>query len=166
MNKGVEASETEVRAELAKQGGKSAAGTEYTLRQIVFTVSNAANPANLSARASQAEQLRARFTDCESGVPLARALDDVAVRDPLTRTSVQLGQGVTQLLDKTPVGHLTAPQRAGNGLEMIAVCSKGLAKDDSAARAAISAKILASRLQADAERRLKEMRSRAVIVKR
>ena len=36
LNKGIEASETEVRAELAKEGGKAAAGAEYTVRQIIL----------------------------------------------------------------------------------------------------------------------------------
>ena len=48
---------------------------------------------------------------------------------------------------------------------MIAVCSKGTAKDDSAARAAISQKILAAHIEADSERRLKELRAKAVVVK-
>ena len=37
LNKGVEASETQVREELAKEGGK-AAGTAYTVQQIIFTL--------------------------------------------------------------------------------------------------------------------------------
>jgi peptidyl-prolyl cis-trans isomerase SurA len=91
-------------------------------------------------------------------------MNDVTVRDPLTKTSVELGESLRQLLDKTPAGHLTAPQRSSEGLEMIAVCTKGTAKDDSAARAAISQKILAAHIAADRERRLKELRARAVIV--
>jgi peptidyl-prolyl cis-trans isomerase SurA len=49
---------------------------------------------------------------------------------------------------------------------MIAVCSKGTAKDDSAARTAISQKILATHIAADSERRIKELRAKAVIVNR
>jgi peptidyl-prolyl cis-trans isomerase SurA len=93
-------------------------------------------------------------------------MNDVTVRDPLTKTSVEISEGLRQLLEKTPAGHLTALQRSSEGLEMIAVCAKGTAKDDSAARAAISQKILAAHNAADGERRLKELRARAVIVKR
>jgi len=166
LNKGVEASEEKIRAELAKQGGKAAAGTAYTIRQIIFTVPNTATVATLNERAHEAEQLRTRFTDCESGLPLARSLNDVTVRDPLTRTSLELNEGLRQLLDRTPLGHLTPIQRSSSGLEMIAVCNKDAAKDDTAVRAAISQKLLASQFAADSERRLKEMRARAVIVKR
>ncbi len=165
LNKGVEASEEQVRAELAKQGGKAAAGTEYTVREIILAVPRSATAAALTERAHEAEQLRAQFVDCQSGLPMARAMSDVTVREPLIKTSVEINEALRQLLDKTPTGHLTAPQRSAEGLEMIAVCSKGTAKDDSAARAAISQKILAAHIQADSERRLKELRAKAVVVK-
>ena len=164
LNKGVEASEEQVRAELAKQGGKAASGTEYTVRQIIFAIPHSATLAALTERAREAEELRARFTDCGSGLPLARGMNDVTVRESLTKTAVEISETLRQLLEKTPAGHLTAPQRSSEGLEMIAVCAKGTARDDSAARAAISQKILAAHLAADSERRLKELRAKAVIV--
>ena len=49
---------------------------------------------------------------------------------------------------------------------MVAVCSKGAAKDDSAVRATIAQKLLATHIDADSERRLKELRAKAVIVNR
>jgi peptidyl-prolyl cis-trans isomerase SurA len=165
LNKGVEASEEQVRAELAKQGGKSAAGAAYTLRQVIFTLPNTASVATVTERAREAEQLRARFVDCETGLPTARALNDVTVRDPLIRTSPELSEGLRQLLDKTPVGHLTPPQRSSSGIEMVALCNKDTAKDDTAVRTAISQKLLSGLIAADSERRLKELRARAVIVK-
>jgi peptidyl-prolyl cis-trans isomerase SurA len=166
MNKGVEASESEVRAELAKEGGKSAAGTQYTVRQVIFTLPYKLTPAIVNARAHEAEQLRQRFTDCESGVKLALAENDVTVRDPLTRTSKELNDQLRDLLDKTPLGHLTSPSRSSAGLEMIAVCNKKAANDDTAARTAISQKILSAHIAEDAKRRAKELRDRAVIVRR
>jgi len=164
LNKGVEASETQVREELAKQGGK-AAGTAYTVQQIIFTVPTTAAPAAVAARAHEVEQLRARFTDCDTGIPLARAINDVTVRDPLVRTSLEINDSLRELLDKTPVGHLTAPSRTTSGLEMVAVCVKGPAKDDTAARQAVAQKLLAAKIAEDSARRLKELRDRAVIVK-
>jgi len=119
----------------------------------------------LTERAHQAEDLRGRFNDCDSGLSMARAMSDVTVRAPLVRSAIEMNDSLRQMLDKTPTGHLTAPQRSSEGIEMIAVCSKGTAKDDSAARTAISQKILAAHIEADTERRLKELRERAVIVK-
>ncbi|MGH6799902.1 MAG: SurA N-terminal domain-containing protein, partial [Methylocella sp.] len=94
LNKGVEASEEQVRAELAKQGGKAASGTEYKVRQIIFAIPHATTVAALTERAREAEQLRARFTDCESGLPLARAMNDVTVRDSLTKNSVEISESL------------------------------------------------------------------------
>lgn len=165
LNKGVEASEEQVRAELAKEGGKAASGTEYSVRQIIFAIPHSAPPTVLSERAREAESLRERFTSCESGVRAARAMNDVTVRDPIVKTAVEIGDSLRQLLDSTPTGHLTVPQRSSEGLEMIAVCSKGIPKDTSAARAAIAQKLLAAHIAAETERRLKEMRARAVIVR-
>jgi peptidyl-prolyl cis-trans isomerase SurA len=163
-NKGVEASETEVRAELARDGGKAAAGIDYKVRQVIFTIFDYSNPALTEAKMKAAEQLRTRFTDCDSGLDLARSMDDVAIKEPLTRNSLQLSDSLKQLLDKTPAGHLTAPERTSEGIEMIAVCSKGVSDDDTALRSAISQKLLAAEIDADAVKRLKELRSYAVVV--
>jgi hypothetical protein len=47
---------------------------------------------------------------------------------------------------------------------MIAVCSKNASDDDTALRDSISQKLLDAEMEADAARRLKEMRSYAVVV--
>ena len=164
MNKGVEASEEQVRAELAKQGGKAASGTEYRLREVVFAIPHGATPATLTDRVHEAEDLRNKFNDCDSGIPAARAVHDVTVRDPVVKTAVELNEVIRDVLDKTPTGHLTAPQRSAEGIQMIAVCSKEISKDNSAAREAISQKIIATHIEADKMRRLKELRERAVVV--
>jgi peptidyl-prolyl cis-trans isomerase SurA len=166
LNKGVEASETEVRAELEKEGGKAASGIEYSVRQIILPLSANAPPATVEARAHLAEQIRARFTDCTTGVPMLQAMDDVVVRNPLSRSAIQLGEGLKQILDKTPTGHVTMPQRTASGFEMLALCSKSASKDDTAAREAITQKILAVRYATEEVRLLKELRSHAVIQKR
>ncbi len=166
FHKGVEASESQIRAELAKEGGVAAAGTEYKVRQVVFVIPTTANtPAAIRGRVEAAEQLRARFSDCSSGLPLARAMDNVAVKEEIVRNSSQLNAVLKQLLDKTAAGHLTPPQRTQDGIEMIAVCSKSASTDDSALRAAISAKLLSAEIEANAAKRLKELRSHAIIVK-
>lgn len=164
--KGVDPSETQIRAELAREGGKSAAGIDYKVHQVIFAVFQSDSPALTEEKMKAAEQLRARFTDCDSGLAMARNTEDVAVKEEIIRNSLQLSEGLKQLLDKTPVGHLTPPQRTASGIEMIAVCSKNLSDDDTALRNAISEKLLAGEIEADAARRLKELRSYAVVVVR
>lgn len=165
-NKGIDPSESAIREELAKDGGKSAAGINYTLHQIIFISRLSDNPEAAEGRFRAAEQLRTRFTDCASGLPLARDMEDVAVKEEVIRNSTQISDELKDLLDKTPVGHLTPPERSGEGVMMIAVCSKGVSNDDTAIRKAIADKLLSEKFRADAERRLKELRSYAIIVKR
>jgi peptidyl-prolyl cis-trans isomerase SurA len=165
-HKGVEVSETQLREELAKEGGKAAAGTEYVVRQIVFAIPSSAGADKITGRIHQAEQLRTRFTDCDSGLPLARGMDDVAVKEEIRRNGAQLNQALKQLLDKTPAGHLTPPQRTPEGVEMVAVCSKSASNDDTAMRATISERLLAAEVDAEGEKKLQELRSHAVIQKK
>ncbi|MEW6436991.1 MAG: hypothetical protein AB1508_07455 [Pseudomonadota bacterium] len=165
-NKGVDASEGAIRAELAKDGGRSAAGVDYKLHQVIFTLHGNNVFAETQERMKAAEQLRLRFTNCADGLPLARAMDNVAVKDEIIRNSLQISDQLKDLLDKTPAGHLTPPERSADGVEMIAVCSKGMSNDDTAVRKAISERLLSAQMRADAERRLAELRSYAVIVKR
>jgi peptidyl-prolyl cis-trans isomerase SurA len=165
LNKGVEASETQVREEIAKERAKGGGMTEYVLRQVIIAAPATASPADLSGRAKTAEQLRSRFDGCDTGISLVREMNDVVIREPLRRTSVELSAPMRQLLDKTPVGHLTPPQRGSTGLEMVAVCSRGASGDDSALRTSISDRLLASHLDAAAAARLKDLRSHAVITK-
>ena len=165
LNKGVEASETQVRAELAKESGKGGGLTEYVLRQVVVAAPAAASPADLAGRAKTAEQLRGRFNSCETGASLVSELGDVVIREPIRRTSVELGAQLKEVLDKTPIGHLTPPQRGSTGLEMVAVCSRGPARDDTALRTTISDRLLAAHLNEAAAARIKDLRSHAVIIK-
>lgn len=167
FHKGVEPSETEINAELAKEGNKATANTEYRIRQILFVVPRSANSlAAVKGRMEAAQQLRARFSSCGTGIALARGMDNVAVKDEIVRNSGQISEQLRKLLEKTPEGRLTAPQRTPEGIEMIAVCSKGTSTDDSAIRATISAKLLYREMETAAEKRLKVLREHAVIVKR
>lgn len=165
FQKGVEASETEVRAELAKEGDKVHA-TEYRIHQVIFTLPATKTMEIIKGRVAAADQLRTRFSDCASGLPLARNMDNVAVKEEIVTNSAKLSEGLRQMFDKTPAGHLTAPQRTTDGIEMIAICSKSTTHDDTAERTAISERLLAGELKQNAERRLKELREHAIIVKK
>ncbi len=162
LNRGVEASEVAVRDQLAKEKGKTSI-TSYTIRQVVFTLSPSDGPAQVEAAVKQAQALRGKFASCDSGIAYAKTLPGVAVRSKLTRDSTQLNEGIKDVLDKTPIGHLTEPSRSGNGIELIALCDRGAAKDDDQLRKQIGDRILDEHIQSQAERRYKEMRSTAVI---
>ena len=162
LNRGVEASEVAVRDELAKERGKSTV-TSYTIRQVVFTLSpgDAANV--VEANVKEAQALRGRFASCETGIPYAKSLPGVAVREKLTRSSTQLDEGIKDLLDKTPIGHLTEPSRSANGIEMIAVCNRAASGNDDELRKEISDRLLDQHIEEQMAQKYRDMRATAVI---
>jgi peptidyl-prolyl cis-trans isomerase SurA len=106
---------------------------DYTLRPILFVVSPG-SPANVfEDRKKEAEGLRNRFRSCDDGLPFARALRDVAVRDQIIRSSADVPAELRKGLDSVPVGQLTAPEITKLGVEMFAVCAKDTSKADNAA---------------------------------
>ena len=162
LNRGVEASESQIRSELAAQKGKASV-TDYTIRQVVFTLSPSDGPAQVESTLKLAAALRTRFTSCDSGLAYAKTLPGVAIRAKITRDSTQLGEDIKQVLDTTPIGHLTAPTRSGNGIELIAVCGRGAPTNDDELRKQIGDRILSQHLEAVAAQRYRELRSTAVI---
>jgi peptidyl-prolyl cis-trans isomerase SurA len=105
--------------------GKSdeAAGYDYTLRPILLLVPGGSAEA-IEARRRDAESLRGRFQGCDQGIAFARALKDVAVRDPVLRSSADLPAELRKLLDGIEVGRLTPPETTKLGIEMYAICAK------------------------------------------
>ena len=67
-------------------------------------------PAAFEARAKEAEALRARFQSCEEGIALARGIRYVAVRTQVVKSSAELPTALRDVLAKTELGRLTAPE--------------------------------------------------------
>ena len=160
LNRTLEASETEVRAELAKTGSSKSA--EYTIRQVILVVPNGASA---EGRLAEANQLRTRFTDCASGMQLVSAFRDAAIKEPVTRSSSSLPEGLRKIIETTSVGRLTPPSRSAQGVEMLAVCNKS-DKQDTAAAENVRNDLVFKKLQGESEARYKEVRAKAIIVKR
>ena len=165
LNKGLEVSEKDVRAERDKRGG-AGAPAEYLMRQIVMIVPINATPEQWQTRAREAEQFRQRFTDCTSGLVLARDTPEVVVKAQFGRAGNALPDDLRAVLDKTPIGHLTPAQRGPTGIEMVALCAKRDLRDDAAAGEDIRMELLGKRLDVFGAKLYAELRARAVIVKR
>ncbi len=163
-NKTLGVSEDEVSAEIGKQGANSKI-TEYDLRQVVFVLPVNATPAVIDNRAKEAQALRARFVDCGTGLQLAAALPDVAVKERLKRTAEALNPALRKLLADTPNGHLTSPQRTASGLEMVAVCNRSLDTDQTTLRERVQNELLDGKLRTEAARMYQELRRTAVLSK-
>jgi len=111
----------------------------------------------------EAESLRARFANCKDGLKIARALRDVAVREPITRSSADLAPQLREILDKIQIGRLTDPEVTAQGLQMFAVCDKKASKTASPAEAALRNKIFAERFKQESQKFLEDIRRQAMI---
>jgi peptidyl-prolyl cis-trans isomerase SurA len=99
-------------------------GYDYTLRPILMIIPPGSPESFVEARRRDAESLRARFQNCEEGLAFARALKDVAVREPVSRSSADLPLELRKVLDGVEVGKLTPPETTKLGIEMFAICGK------------------------------------------
>lgn len=149
--------------EARKKDEKSTIGYEYNLRPILFIVPRGSPEAAYAARRKEAESLRARFQGCEEGIALTRGMRDVAVRDPIIRSSADLPPPLRAILDGTPVGRLTPPEVTPQGIEAFAVCGKKETSTDAPARREVRDEMLQQRFQAQARRYLQELRRSAMI---
>ena len=113
-----------------KPEGEVAESFDYTLRPILFIVAPGSPATAFEDRKREAEGLRNRFRSCDEGLPFARALRDVAVRDQIIRSSADVPADLRKGLDSVPVGQLTTPEITKLGVEMFAVCAKDASKAD------------------------------------
>lgn len=155
--------EKEVAVKLGDNKGDTAV-YDYSLRPILFLVPRGAAPGAFEARKKEAEGLRARFTSCNEGLRVAMTLPDVAVREQITRQSVDLQQQQRDVLNATPVGHLTPPDITANGVEVFAVCQKKAAVGaDTPRERELRDTMYQERYNALSKKYLKELRSQALI---
>ena len=137
---------------------------DYTLRPILFLIPRGSPDSARLARLKEAEALRARFTDCQSGIRLARGLRDVAVRAPVTRSSADLSPALREILAKTDIGKLSAPEPNPQGIEVFALCDKKESSaDNTLGKRKVREELFSSQFETFSKRYLKELRGQAMI---
>jgi peptidyl-prolyl cis-trans isomerase SurA len=153
--------EIEQKLEIRKQD--EAVGYDYTLQPILFVIPRGSGDEAASIKKRDAEALRARFDNCNSGLAIARGLRDVAVRQPITKNSADLPPALREILDKTPVGKLTEPEVTTEGVQLFALCGKRETKAVSAAKREVQNELYAEQFTAKSKRLLAELRKQAMI---
>ena len=139
-------------------------GYDYTLRPILFLVPAGSPETFVEGRKREAEALRNRFSDCESGIAFARALKDVAVRDQVIRSSADITVELRKVLEGVEVGRLTAPEVTKFGVEMFAMCAKKESTaDNSPIRRQVRESIMAQRYEQRSKQYLQELRRGAML---
>jgi len=156
-------SDVEAQLQLHKPDEKDQVGYEYIMNPVVFIVPRGSPESALEARKQDAEALRVRFLSCNEGIPFARALRDVAVRDQVSKFSADLPQQLRGILDGTPLGHLTPPETTAEGVQMFAVCAKKETKTETPGMHEIRDQMFQQKFGVKAKHYLEDLRRAAMI---
>ncbi len=146
-----------------KGGEGEAVAYDYRLRQILFIVPSGSPQSVIEGRMREAEGLRTRFENCDDGIKLARALRDVAVRDPVRRNSADLPDNLRNVLNSTQVGKLTKPEVNSQGVAVFALCEKRENTTDTPQKRAARNELFNARFEAQSKRYLAELKRQAMI---
>jgi peptidyl-prolyl cis-trans isomerase SurA len=146
-----------------KGDGREESGSyEYKMRPVVLFVAKGSAQSAIDLRKKDAETLRGRIQSCEQAESTFRAMRDGVIRDQITKTSADLPAPLREILDKTPVGQMTAPEVTRQGVEMVALCSRNPSTETPEKRAARE-KLYSQKYDAQAKKYLEEARRGSMI---
>jgi peptidyl-prolyl cis-trans isomerase SurA len=136
---------------------------EYRLQPIVLIVPRGSAPAAVELRRKEAEALRSRVQTCEEANSYFKSMQNAAIREAVTKTSADIPEVLRGVLDKTPIGHLTAPEVTKQGVEMVALCGRKPTTIDTPKKKEIRDKMFVEKYEAKSKSYLQEVRRAAMI---
>jgi peptidyl-prolyl cis-trans isomerase SurA len=136
---------------------------EYQLRPIVLIVPRGAPAGATETRRKEAEALRTRVQTCEEANSLFKSMQNAAIRDTVVKTSADIPAVLRDVLDKTPIGHLTAPEVTKQGVEMVALCGRKPTTVDTPKKREVREKMFAEKFEKKSKAYLEEVRKAAMI---
>jgi peptidyl-prolyl cis-trans isomerase SurA len=136
---------------------------EYQMRPIVLLVPRGSAPAAVELRRKEAEALRSRVQTCDEADSYFKSMQNAAIRDTVTKTSADIPQVLRDGLDKTPIGHLTAPEVTKQGVEMVALCGRKPTTIDTPKKKEVRDKMFVEKYEAKSKSYLQEVRRAAMI---
>src|SRR3982075_1489710 len=136
---------------------------EYQMQPIILIVPKGAAPTAIELRKKEAEALRERIQTCEAANSYFKSMQNAAIRDVVTKTSADLPAPLRELLDKTPIGHLTAPEITKQGVEMVELCGRKPTTIDTPKKKEIRDKMFVEKYEAKSKSYLQEVRRAAMI---
>ena len=158
--------EKEVVAAVREGGGddkEQAEAFEYKMQPIVLLVPKGSAPAFVEARQKEAETLRGRVQSCAEANAFFKAMPNAAIRDIVSKTSADIPPVLREVLDKTPIGHLTAPEITKQGVEMVALCGRNATTVETPKKKEIREKMYSEKYEAKSKAYLQEIRKAAMI---
>jgi len=149
----------------AQEGGEKTEtdAFEYQMQPIVLIVPRGAAPAVTESRRKEAEALRERVQTCDEANSYFKSMQNAAIRETVTKTSADIPAVLREVLDKTPIGHLTAPEITKQGVEMVALCGRKATTVDTPKKREIREKMYAQKYEAKSKSYLEEVRKAAMI---
>jgi peptidyl-prolyl cis-trans isomerase SurA len=139
------------------------AGVEYKMQPIVLVVPRGSAQEVTETRKKEAEALRARIQSCVEANAFFKSMQNAAIRESVTKTSADIPAPLREVLDNTPVGHLTPPEVTKQGIEMVVLCAKEPTKVDTPKKKEIRDKIFAEKYEAKSKTYLAESRRASMI---
>jgi peptidyl-prolyl cis-trans isomerase SurA len=136
---------------------------EYKMQPIVLIVPKGSAPAAIEARQKEAEALRSRVQTCDEANAFFKSMQNAAIREAVTKTSADIPPVLRQVLDSTPIGHLTPPEITKQGVEMVALCGRKPTTVDTPKKKEIRDKMYAEKYEAKSKWYLQECRKAAMI---
>src|SRR3954454_19989700 len=136
---------------------------EYHMRPIVLIVPRGAAPAAMENRRKEAEALRTRVQTCDEANNLFKSMQNAAIRDIVIKPSADIPAVLRDVLDKTPIGHLTAPEVTKQGVEMVALCGHKPTTVYTPKKREVREKMFAEKFEKKSKAYLEEVRKAAMI---
>jgi len=153
-------------AEVAKSEGddaQRAEAFEYKMQPIVLIVPRGSDAATVETRRKEAEALRGRIQTCDEANAFFKSMPNAAIQGAVTKTSADIPPTLRELLDGTPIGHLTPPEVTKQGVEMVALCARKPTTVDTPKKREIRDKMYAEKFQAKSKSYLQEVRKAAMV---
>lgn len=146
--------------EQAQKKLSAANSFDYVLKEVLFL---SPNP---GSRMGQANAYRAGFKGCDNAVQESLKYTDAAVTDVGRRHATQLPEALANELAKLNVGGITRPRVVANGVSMLAICSKEVAKDTTFIKGNLRSDVGNAALKDEQTKYLADLKAKAKIVSR
>jgi peptidyl-prolyl cis-trans isomerase SurA len=137
--------------------------SEYKMQPVVLIVPKGSPDSAFDQRKKEAETLRERVTSCADANNYFKSMPGAAIKDIVTKTSGDLPESLREILEKTPVGRLTPPEKTRQGIEMVALCARNKTTIDTPKKKEIRDKMFVEKYEAKSKWYLQEVRKAAMI---
>ncbi len=158
--------EKDVNQKIQEEGGEQKSDTqsfEYKMQPIVLVVPRGSAADAVETRKKEAEALRGRIQTCAEANVFFKSMQNAAIKEPVVKTSADIPPSLREVLDSTPVGHLTPPELTKQGVEMVALCGRDPTTVDTPKKREIRDKMFAEKFEARSKLYLQEVRKAAMI---